>query len=54
MIRNVPSETAAATPPPQRRRGPRFDSQIYALGQDVEVCFEESHCDEFFSQRRVE
>ena len=37
MIRNVPPEAVAATPPPQRLCGPHFDSQIYALGEDVEV-----------------
>jgi hypothetical protein len=37
IVRNVPPEAVAATHPPQRRRGPRFNSQIYGLGEDVEV-----------------
>jgi hypothetical protein len=37
MVRNVPPEAVAATPPPQSRRGARFNSQIFALGENAPV-----------------
>jgi hypothetical protein len=36
MAQNGPPEAVAATPPP-RRREPRFDSQIYDLGEVAQV-----------------